>query len=228
MSKESEIMREHIRTHRTVLSICNEPEDVILKRLLDDFDRKDQRIAELEARLMCLKNNIIDDETLKELVKEHRLYKDLEAKLAESENKLNQYPYKNDVIEKQYEDLKDGIRFRVANNITNDWEQLYHSIDVLCEKHKARIRDIENSICSIEQLKQQLAEKERKLQEAMTNCVNLANTRAISNLNKVQDRIDDMKSRYDLDIEYHLGANNELTHLWEFIDQLTAEIKGEK
>ena len=46
---------------------------------------------------------------------------DLEAKLAESENKLNQYPYKNDVIEKQYEDLKDGIKFRVENNITDDW-----------------------------------------------------------------------------------------------------------
>lgn len=51
MSKESEIMREHIRTHRTVLSMCNEPEDVILNRLLDDFDNKDQRIAELEEQL---------------------------------------------------------------------------------------------------------------------------------------------------------------------------------
>lgn len=51
MSKESEIMREHIRTHRTVLSMCNEPEDVILNRLLDDFDSKDQRIAELEEQV---------------------------------------------------------------------------------------------------------------------------------------------------------------------------------
>jgi len=56
MSKESEIMREHIRTHRTVLSMCNEPEDVILNRLLDDFDSKDQRIAELEEQL---KNAIV-------------------------------------------------------------------------------------------------------------------------------------------------------------------------
>ena len=51
MSKESEIMREHIRTHKTVLSMCNEPEDIVLNRLLDDFDRKDQRIAELEEQL---------------------------------------------------------------------------------------------------------------------------------------------------------------------------------
>lgn len=51
MSKESEIMREHIRTHRTVLSMCNEPEDVVLNRLLDDFDSKDQRLAELEEQL---------------------------------------------------------------------------------------------------------------------------------------------------------------------------------
>ena len=56
MSKESEIMREHIRTHKTVLSMCNEPEDVILNRLLDDFDNKDQRIAELEEQL---KNAIV-------------------------------------------------------------------------------------------------------------------------------------------------------------------------
>lgn len=56
MSKESEIMREHIRTHRTVLSMCNEPEDVILNRLLDDFDSKEQRIAELEEQL---KNAIV-------------------------------------------------------------------------------------------------------------------------------------------------------------------------
>lgn len=56
MSKESEIMREHIRTHRTVLSMCDEPEDVILNRLLDDFDSKDNRIAELEEQL---KNAIV-------------------------------------------------------------------------------------------------------------------------------------------------------------------------
>ena len=77
------------------------------------------------------------------------------------------------------------------------------------------------------ELKQQLAEKEKELQRAMANCVNLANTRAISNLNKVQDRIDDMKLKYDLDIEYHLGANNELTHLWEFIDDQINELKKE-
>lgn len=51
MSKESEIMREHIRTHRTVLSMCGQPEDVILNKLLDDFESKDQRIAELEEQL---------------------------------------------------------------------------------------------------------------------------------------------------------------------------------
>ena len=43
------------------------------------------KISNLEAKIECLKNNIIDDETLKELVKEHQMYKDLEAKLAEKE-----------------------------------------------------------------------------------------------------------------------------------------------
>ena len=78
----------------------------------------------------------------------------LKQQLAESEKKLNQYPHKNDVIEKQYEDLKDTITFLMLNNI-KDQEQLNHSIDVLCGKHKARIRDIENGICKIEKLEKQ-------------------------------------------------------------------------
>ena len=88
---------------------------------------------------------------------------DLEAKLAEKDKLLNQYPYKNDVIEKQYEDLKYAITFLMLNNI-KDQEQLNHAIDVLCEKHKARIRDIENGICKIEQLEQQLAEKDKEIE----------------------------------------------------------------
>lgn len=77
----------------------------------------------------------------------------------------------------------------------------------------------------IDKLKQQLAEKDEQYQNAVANCVNLANTRAILKLNKVKSRIDDMKSRYDCDIEYHLGANNELTHLWEYIDNQIEELK---
>ena len=88
---------------------------------------------------------------------------DLEAKLAESEKKLNQYPYKNDVVEKQYEELKNGIKFRIENKINDDWEQHYHCIDVLCEKYKERIRDIEDGICRIEQLEQQLAMQENTI-----------------------------------------------------------------
>ena len=78
------------------------------------------------------------------------------------------------------------------------------------------------------QLKQQLAEKEKQYQDAVANCVNIANTRAILKLHKVQDRIDDMKSKYECDIEYHLGANNELTHLWEYIDKLIEEMSDGK
>lgn len=49
------------------------------------------KISDLEAKLKALQNGIIDDETLNMLVKEHKLYKDLEAKLAESERKLEEY-----------------------------------------------------------------------------------------------------------------------------------------
>lgn len=99
-------------------------------------------------------------EAVNEIIEENE---NLKQQLAESEKKLNQYPYKNDVIEKQYEDLKNGIKFRIENNITDDWKQLYHCIDVLCEKHKERIKDIENGICVIEKLEAKLAEKEKEL-----------------------------------------------------------------
>ena len=55
--------------------------------IVDLLDEKDQQISDLEAKLKALQNGIIDDETLNMLVKEHKLYKDLEAKLAESEKK---------------------------------------------------------------------------------------------------------------------------------------------
>lgn len=93
----------------------------------------------------------------------------LEAKLAESEKKLNQYPYKNDVIEKQYEELKNGIKFRIENNINDDWEQHYHCIDVLCEKHKARIRDIEKIIGRIEELEKHNAWVQEFLEKYQIN-----------------------------------------------------------
>ena len=68
------------------------------------------------------------------------------------------------MIEKQYEELKNGIKFRIENNITDDWEQHYHCIDVLCEKHKERIRDVEYGICAIEELKKKLAEKDKSFE----------------------------------------------------------------
>lgn len=148
---------------------------------------------------MNILNQINENEYLKIKVK------DLENDLAKEQNKA-QYFKK---AQKRIEELETKL------TESEEFTQGYR-------KECAKIQS-ENV-----KLKQQLAEKERKLQEAMTNCVNLANTRAISNLNKVQDRIDDMKSKYDLDIEYHLGANNELAHLWEFIDQLIVELKGEK
>ena len=123
----------------------------------DTLNRCFNKIADLEAKLAIYEKDDFEDLYYKSI--EQR--KDLESKLEETENKLNQYPYKNDVIEEQYEELKNGIKFRIENNITDDWEQLYHCIDVLCEKHKARIRDIENGICKIEELEKLLNAKEK-------------------------------------------------------------------
>ena len=51
------------------------------------FEKYETKISDLEAKLKALQNGIVDDETLNMLVKEHKLYKDIEAKLAESEKK---------------------------------------------------------------------------------------------------------------------------------------------
>lgn len=50
-----------------------------------EFTKRSQRVADTEAKLKILQNGIIDDETLRMLVRAHPLYKDLEAKLAEKE-----------------------------------------------------------------------------------------------------------------------------------------------
>lgn len=95
-----------------------------------------------------------------------RKISDLEAKLAEKDKLLNQYPYKNDVIEKQYDELKQCIEYLPTTEEKTQSSFIYsicNSVDVLCDKHKARIRDIENQICHIEQLEKQLAEKEKEI-----------------------------------------------------------------
>lgn len=121
-------------------------------------------ISDLEAKLEESEETINNLEQQCLICNKDKENEQLKQQLAESEIKLNRYPYKNDVIEEEYEDLKDAITFLMLNNI-KDQEQLNYSIDVLCEKHKARIRDIENSICKIEQLEQQLAEKEKEIED---------------------------------------------------------------
>ena len=60
-----------------------------------EFDQE-QQIAYLEEKIKALQNGIIDDETLNMLVKEHKLYKDIEAKLAESEKSKESYRLQNE------------------------------------------------------------------------------------------------------------------------------------
>ena len=152
-----------------------------------DMDTFERVIADLEAKLA-------DTEFRYENL--HNLYykdtEELKQQLAESENKLNRYPYKNEVIEEQYEDLKDAITFLMLNNI-KDQEQLNYSIDVLCEKHKARIRDIENSICIIEKLKHQLVEKDNQdeISFALEQLEKVKN-RIESKVKNIEKRLDDL------------------------------------
>ena len=108
-------------------------------------------------------------------------YTKTRQELAEKNKLFNQYPYKNDVIEKQYDDLKNSIKingsYKTKHKDVAEWEQcFYHKIDVLCEKHKARIVDIESSICAIEKLeetnKKLLDLKAKEMGEALSDAFN--------------------------------------------------------
>lgn len=76
------------------IKLWNEIE-TLRERVSKEFDQE-QQIADLEEKIKALQNGIIDDETLNMLVKEHKLYKDLEAKLAESEEKKESYRLQNE------------------------------------------------------------------------------------------------------------------------------------
>lgn len=112
-----------------------------------EFTKRSQRVADTEAKLKILQNGIIDDETLHMLVRAHSLYKDLEAKLAESEKEIKEWiavrDDKNNVINKQTEKINQ-LKQQLAtqeNTITN-----------LVEDNRA----------SQEWYKKQLAEKEKE------------------------------------------------------------------
>ena len=74
---------------------------------IDEFDEFDWYIKD---KISGEQFEYLEDIT-KFLNQQDQKIADLEAKLAESEKKLNQYPYKNDVIEKQYNELKQCIEY---------------------------------------------------------------------------------------------------------------------
>lgn len=91
-------------------------------------------------------------------IKLEKEYTKARQELSKKEKLLNQYPYTNDVIEKQYEELKTAIDYLLTVEDKARYaylSNLNRSIDVLCDKHKARIRDVENSISTIEKLEKQ-------------------------------------------------------------------------
>ena len=94
----------------------------------------------------------------KEYTKSRQELSKKDQKIKILEEFKEKYPYKNDVIEKQYDEIKNAIDYLLTVEDKMRYcymSSLNHSIDVLCEKHKARIRDIEGSICTIEKLEKQ-------------------------------------------------------------------------
>ena len=81
-----------------------------------------------------------------------------EQKIKILEELGDKYPYKNEIIEKQYDEVTNAIDYllTIEDKMRDGYiSSLKHSIYILCEKHKARIRDIEGSICTIEKLEKQ-------------------------------------------------------------------------
>ena len=130
-------------------------------------------------------------------------YTKTRQELKKKEEQLKQYPYTNDVIEKQYEELKTAIDYLLTVEDKARYgylSSLNYSINALCEKHKARIRDIEYSISTIEKLEKQndeyadsltkmLSENETlvtKLNES-TNIIN-QQTEELTKLRELQDK----------------------------------------
>ena len=101
--------------------------NVQFKSLQEHDKDKDQRIADLKSKLTENERESNArykawQEEIRECDRLRVVLADVRKQLAESEKKLNQYLYKNDVIEKQYEELKNGIMFRIENNITSYME----------------------------------------------------------------------------------------------------------
>ena len=136
-----------------------------------EFDQE-QQIADLEEKIKALQNGIIDDETLNMLVKEHKLYKDLEAKLAESEKSKESYRLQNEQHHLQllqfYSRL--GVEAFGADIHEKALETLMIMKEQLVESEKKAYsrghsqRDIANEI-KLNALREDVANKEKRIVE---------------------------------------------------------------
>lgn len=142
-----------------------------------EWDKMEQQISDIEAKLKALQNGIIDDETLNMLVKEHKLYKDLEAKLAESEKQIkgareagnmavdswckNRRKYEAQIAEMQnksfilYSMLYETLEKQGCDNVASQIDQM---TGWTYDKEADWLKGNRN----YDQLKQQLAECEKK------------------------------------------------------------------
>ena len=172
-----------------------------------EFDRE-QQIADLEEKIKALQNGIIDDETLNMLVKEHKLYKDLEAKLAECEKSKESYRLQNEQHHLQL-------------------LQFYSRLGV--EAFGADIH--EKALETLMIMKEQLAEKEKEISEVLAKqsitCLNTIEKAyqdkisfAIDELEKVKENIKKVPIT-----DFDLSGNFEKMYKQDAIRQIDNQIK---
>ena len=167
--------------------------------IVDLLDEKDQQISDLEAKLKALQNGIIDDETLNMLVKEHKLYKDLEAKLAESEKKAYSRGHSQ-------RDIANEIKLNaLREDVANKEKRIVELKQQLAEK-----------------------EKEKEISEVLAKqSITCLNTIEKAYQDKISFAVEQLEKARKLIDELLDNCGDKQYKVWEVFDNQIKQLKGE-
>ena len=188
--------------------ICNKCYDEMFKSGDTIIRSLTNKISDLEAKLKALQNGIIDDETLNMLVKEHKLYKDLETKLAESEKKAYSRGHSQRDIANEIK--LNALREDVANK-------------------EKRIVELKQQLAeSEEQLREELEEK-NGVRRALSAC-NRQNDEFAEMIKKLANEKEELKQQLEKSEKskesYRLQNEHHHLQLLQFYSRLGVEAFG--
>ena len=128
--------------------ICRRCKNKLEYEAMENFHRKrfgvyelNTEIENLKTRIDCLKNGIIDDETLSELVKEHNLYKELKfqviARRKEAFRLKDENRYLKTILNSKYGKYGD-VRLDILHRLREKCKNIF-------DECKIRDDELENS-----------------------------------------------------------------------------------